>query len=343
VRRHASVFDVSRGLSLLAWRSVLASYHLAGRGGVVAAVYHRLRGTVDYNERSTLLGILGRDIRRWAGESGALVVDHPALVAALGDRPDVWYMHGEMAAPPEVVVHGAARIFVPLEDTAGEFVRGGVHPERVLVTGICVEPDLVADALVRLDERKERIASEGPLTVAFFSSGAEPREHVRELALAVEAVGRAGHRALVFAARGGRLERATRARGAPVELVGFDGREELDRLTALHFGAFDVVVSPPHERSNWAIGLGVPFFLVGPDIGPFAPRNRALLLRAGVAAEIVSPDEARRFAETLARLRSSGHLLQMAENGAGRSFRGFDRAAVHLIEEAERRAAGTSM
>ena len=108
-------------------------------------------------------------------------------------------------------------------------------------------------------------------------------------------------------------------------------------MTAEHFPRFDAVVSPPHERSNWAVALGMPFFLVGPDIGPFAPRNRSLLLRAGVAAEIPSGSEADRFPEFIAELRTAGRLLRMSEMGAGVSFRGFERAAQYLVEEAERR------
>jgi hypothetical protein len=82
----------------------------------------------------------------------------------------------------------------------------------------------------------------------------------------------------------------------------------------------------------------LPFLLVGPDLGPFAPRNRSLLLRAGVAAEIESAAAARRLAEIVTGLRSSGRLLRMSEMGVGLPFRGFERAAELLIEEADRRA-----
>jgi hypothetical protein len=341
--RHADVFSVSRGMARAAWNSVRASYRLAGKGGPVAALYHRVRGNVDYNRESALLRTLGRDLRRWAGDEGIVVVDHPAVVGALGGRPDVWYFHGELVAPPEAMVRKAVRIFVPREEVAGEFIRGGLHPEQMLVTGVCIERDLTADAFARARARRERIAGDGPLTLAFFSSGAEPDAHVRALAAGAAAVAASRHRVIVFARRGGALEAAvtagaaTAGGGLPPEVVRFDGREDLDRRTAERFSAFDAVVSPPHERSNWAMALGVPFFLVGPDIGPFAPRNRSLLLRSGVAAEIADEEHARRLPELVDELRAKRLLLRMSEMGAGGPVDGFRRAARMLEKEVRRR------
>jgi hypothetical protein len=245
-----------------------------------------------------------------------------------------------MVAPPEAIVWRAARIFVPLEETAGEFVRGGVEPGRVLVTGICIENELLPGALTGLEERRRRIAGSRPLTVAFFSSGAEPPPHVDTLVAGAAALAAEGrHRPVVFARRGGRLERAAaRVTRAP-ELVAYTGREDLDRRTAERFGEIDLVASPPHERSNWAVALGAPFLLVGPDTGPFAPRNRDLLLRRGVATEL-SPAAARRMPAWLDQLRAEGHLARMSSRSGGVPIRGFQRTAELLIEEVERRRAG---
>lgn len=352
IARRADVFSVSRGLPLLAWRSVRASYRLAGRGGPIASLYHRVRGNVDYDRESLLLRVLGADLRRWAGNGGIVVVDHPAVVGALGGRPDVWYFHGELVAPPEAIVRKAARILVPREDVAAELLRAGLRPEQVVVTGVCVEPGLVTEAAGRAEARRARIRGDGPLTLAFFSSGAEPAAHVRALAAAAHATAAAGHDAIVFARQGGALERAVRDGGgtagaaAPAgaagtaipEIVPFDGRPDLDARTAERFTAFDAVVSPPHERSNWAVALGVPFFLVGPDIGPFAPRNRALLLRAGVAAEIRDESDAAALPARLADLRAKGLLLRMSESGTAGPIDGFRRAARLLEEEVRARS-----
>jgi hypothetical protein len=312
---------------------------LAGHGGVVSRLYQRARRGANYDEDAPALRILGRDLRRWAGPQGVVVVDHPAVVGALGDRPDTWYLHGEMVAPPEAVVRRAARIFVPLEETADAFVRGGVPRERLVVTGVCVESGLAAEAERTAADRRRRLAGTDALTVAFFSSGAEPAGHVASLSAAAGALTRGGrHHALVFAARGGRLERAIAAgdHGA-AEIVAYTDRESLDALTAMHFPRFDAVVSPPHERSNWAVALGVPFFLVGPDIGPFAPRNREMLLGRGVAGAIESPAAAQNFPEFIDGLRERGELLRMSESGSDVSWRGFERVAAFVISEAERR------
>lgn len=330
----ASVFELSRGLGRVGWNSIRAAYHAAGLGGPLPALYASLRGRSDYNSDSWVLRILGRDLRRWAETMETVVVDHPALVGALGDRTNVWYLHGEPTAPPETLVTGPAHILVPTEGVARAFLQAGVDPARVSATGLCVDLELLPDRRAHTLQRRTRIASSDPLTVAFFSSGAEPRHHVASLAAGAAALANSRHRALVFALRGGRLERAVRglARPSP-ELVSYDSRQELDEFTAERFPSFDAVVSPPHERVNWSLALGVPFLLVGPDIGPFAPRSRALLLAAGVAVELRSRREARELPERIDELRASGALLEMSECGSVTECRGFERSAELLIRE----------
>ena len=338
IARDTDVFREARGISQLAWAGVRHSYRWAGHGGVVSHLYHRARRGTNYDEDSAALRILGRDLRRWAGSHGVVVVDHPAVAGALGDRADTWYLHGEMVAPPESVVRRAARIFVPLEETAAAFVRGGVPRERLVVTGVCVESGLIAEVERTAQDRRRRLAGKEALTVAFFSSGAEPPGHVALLAAAAGALAGSGrHRVLAFTARGGRLARtlaATVPHGA--ETLTYTDRASMDALTAEHFPRFDAVVSPPHERSNWAVALGVPFFLVGPDIGPFAPLNRRLLLDRGVAAAIESPAAANAFPDLIDRLRERGELQRMVESGRDVSSRGFEHAAEFVISEAER-------
>lgn len=348
VARDTDVFRVSRGTSRLAWRAARAAYAWAGRGGLASAAYAAARRGADHDRDGWMTRRLGRDLRAWAGDRGIVVADHPAVVGALGDRAETWYLHGEMAAPREAVVRRAARILVPLPETADAFVAAGAPRKRLIVTGLCVEEELRKDAETRARERVARLRGDAPLAVAFFSSGAEPPRHVAALAAAVASLAEARrHRALVFAAEGGSLARAVAsspsslsaapAASAGVDVVPFRTRAELDRRTARRFPRFDAVVSPPHERSNWAAGLGVPFFLVGPDIGPFAPRNRELLLARGVAREL-SPEDARGFSRVLDALREAGELAGMAERGGGVPLHGFDEAAAALIAAAEGRS-----
>lgn len=343
IARKADVFSVSRGTSQIAWRTARAAYTIGGRGGIAGALYQRARRGTDYERPSLYLRALGRDLRAWAGTDGIVVVDHPAVCGSLAGRSDVWYMHGEMIAPPEAIVRSVARVFVPMGETAEAFVRGGLSRERILVTGICVENELVPGAALALEARRARIAGTEPLTIAFFSSGSEPTRHVEALAAGACALAASGtHRAVVFARARGRLEAAVTREAARVkrspQVVSFDGREDLDRRTAAEFRGIDVVVSPPHERSNWAVALGVPFLLVGPDLGPFAPRNRELLMQRGVAAAIASPVDALTLPARLDRMRAEGTLLEMSRRGAGPELRGFERAATFLIEESERRS-----
>ena len=207
---------------------------------------------------------------------------------------------------------------------------------KLVVSGVCIENELLASAEVQAGARRERLRGTAPLTLGFFSSGAEPQAHVRCLAVGAAAVARADSRSLTFCAAGGRLERAVRQceGGARVKVVRFHGRADLDRRTAERFGELDLVVSPPHERSNWAVALGLPFLLVGPDIGPFAPLNRELLLRRGVAAEISSIEAAERLPERLEELRAAGELVRMAERGWGLDRGGFQRTAQAVMAEA---------
>ena len=343
ITRESDVFRVSRGGARAAWDLVHKLYRVAGRGGPISEFYARLRKDSDYNRDSVLLRVLGDDLRKWAAEPGMVLVDHPAVVGALGGRADVWYVHGEMIAPPEAIVRRATRVFVPTEETAGDFMRGGMSPQRLVVTGVCIENELVPTALEGIEARRERIGGPGPLTVAFFSSGAEPPRHVEALVAAASAIGREGkHRAWVFARRDGLLLTALAAAGGGaipdgVEVRTFHDRLSLDQITASAFGEIDCVVSPPHERSNWAAALATPFFLVGPDIGPFAPRNRDLLLRRGVAAEL-SLEQARDFSNLLDDLRREGQLQRMSNLSGGVPYRGFERIAEVLTAECERRA-----
>lgn len=332
-----TVFEISRGLSQIAWRAARSAYRLAGSGGWRAGLYDRLRSNASPARDSIGLRVLGRDLRRWAGARGPLVVDHPVLVGALRGYDPLWYVHGELVAPAPSLVPGATRVLVPTQQVAAGFASAGVPISRLLVTGACVDPLLLEGARERAAERRQRLAGSEPLTVGFFSSGAEPVRHVGALAAGAAALAASRHRAVVFAERSGRLERAVAgatdgARPAP-EVVSYEGREELDRRTADRFPELDVVVSPPHERANWAVALGVPFVLVGPDIGPFAPLNRALLLERGVAVELRSAGAARELPLRLDRLRTGGTLAAMSERGLGLDAHGFARAARAIVTE----------
>ena len=100
------------------------------------------------------------------------------------------------------------------------------------------------------------------------------------------------------------------------------------------FPFFDFFVAPSHERTNWALGLGLPLFIVGPCIGPFAPLNQAKLLDVGVAKVIDSSEQAVRFGDDLTDLMRSGQLAAMANAGWGKqSIDGFAKIAEFLSNQ----------
>jgi len=112
----------------------------------------------------------------------------------------------------------------------------------------------------------------------------------------------------------------------------YQDRAELNRLTTARFEEFDYFVAPSHERTGWALGLGLPMFVVDPAIGSFAPLNRAFLLECGVADVLGSGVAAAQFGENARRLRASGRLRSMSEAGWQRfDTRGFSNIAQLLL------------
>lgn len=345
VGRVTDVFTATSGPARAAWRMARFVYHSGGRGRRYAAFYNRLRARRDYNRGGLVQSIMGRPLRQAFLEDAApLVVAHPALVAILEGKHGLIYQHGEIAAPRESWVRGRHRVVVPLAQTADRFRAAGFAPDCLFVSGLCIEPALVVQAEDALKDRLERLAGSDPLCGAFFSSGAEPRAHVETLTAAALSAVATGGRALIFARRSGSLAAQASARFAaerrdlvrvrsPEGLLAeppqaviclHNDRRELNEFTQRLFASFDYFVAPAHERTNWAVGLGLPMFLLDPPLGSFAPLNREFLLGQSVAQVIGGVREASHFGETLGKLRRTGTLRAMGEAGWGRfETRGF--------------------
>lgn len=280
------------------------------------------------------------------------MVAHPTLVGILRGREGIIYQHGEIAVPPEAVVTGAEVVLVPTESVAGPFVRAGYRPEQIEVSGLCIEPSLVDRAPTAFIERQSRFDSGEPLTGLFVSSGAEPLQHVMALIESVtSAIGGDG-KAVILARANGRLHRGITSRlsrssfkyvscsdpqaaveaGGDVIIAVHDSRRALNDLTAALFKRFDYLVGPAHERTHWALGLGLPMFPLVPSIGPFAPLNLRVLLKAGVAAPLDAASPPTDFGRKLSMKRQDGSLRAMSEAGWGRyDIDGFDRIARFLL------------
>jgi hypothetical protein len=282
-------------------------------------------------------------------------VAHPVVVGLLKGKQGLVYQHGEWGAPPESLVRGDHLVLVPDGTVADTFAEAGFARDNLFVSGLCIEPALVARADACFHPRIKRLQGAEPLTGAFYSSGAEPGAHVNALAPAAVSAVHAGHAVVLYARKGGRYAAALRALfdraacdltevlpgteaspSARAILCLYESRPELDAMTKDLFPRFDFFVSPAHERTHWALGLGLPMFVVDPPIGTFAPLNRALLLDRGVAIPLAEGQAAAGFGDQLAELRRSGELERTAGVGWGRFDRhGFRHIAEYLAAVAE--------
>lgn len=289
-----TVFSCSRGISLLGWRMARAAYQL-GSSALGGGLYSRLRGAQTRAQNGMLVKLLVRDVQSaYSIGDTPLVVAHPLLVKALSERTSLFYQHGEVVAPSESLQTGRHTVFVPTPDLADRFMNAGVASAQIIVTGLCIEDALTTQSQDDFTARMSRYASGGPLTLALYSSGAEPLAHVRQLRSCARALLRRGHRVIAFCRQNGRLQthleslhqEKGHARESLLTLEPYRDRAMLHERTMAQFSTFDAFLAPSHERTQWALGLGLPMFMTGPAIGTFAPLNRDVLLAAGVARDL---------------------------------------------------------
>ncbi|MDE0838507.1 MAG: hypothetical protein OSB41_05570 [Kiritimatiellae bacterium] len=327
----------SRGLSQLGWHLARHAYTL-GSSTSGGALYSRLRAGQHRAQKGPLAKLLCRDvIRRYETRDTPLLVAHPILVNALKNRPQLYYQHGEVVAPPESLIAGAYTAFVPTSDVADQFISAGMPATQICVTGLCIENSLRQNASRCFDARQARLKANAPLTCALYASGAEPRPHVASLTRFARAAMQAGHRLAVFCKHHGALHQAMRTFENEFEgqysVATHSDRASLNTNTSSRFPDFDVLIAPSHERSNWALGLGLPMCILGPCIGTFAPRNRDLLHQAGVACDMpegTTADVGRWFSD----VHESGALATMSSKGWGEyAIDGFNTIASRLMAD----------
>lgn len=332
---NTSVFDLSSGLNLKTWQLVRALYMQGGRDNLISKVYKRLRKNNNYEDDSLALRLLGRDIKKiLLYDYSQLVVAHPILVSILRNRKKLYYQHGELIAPQETVTSGAEFVFVPTEDVA-EIFLSRYQKEQIIVTGLCIEPSIARIAKNVYQARLQRLESDSSLVGCFISSGAEPERHVNLIIGALLSHLNQHGRAVLFVKKDGRLSQkmnthlhslevayckinsldAIPDELPPLTIVEFRNRKEENRLTSYFFHSFDFFVSPSHERSNWAVGLGLPMYITSPSIGPYAPLNEKFLLKSKTASLINDISDAKRFAFRLKKMHIEGILKQQSHNG----------------------------
>jgi hypothetical protein len=320
-----TVPQLCTGASGLLWRMARTGYRLGAQGGAATWLYNRLRSP-DAKPSGLQLSLLGTSLRRtFAGYEGICIVDHPLLAQILSSVCRVAYLHCEIAAPGLSATPEAWRTFVPLESTRQKLLAVGCQPSAVCVTGLVVEPELVDTAESSFQARMTRLASNQPLTVGFFASGAEPRPHTSSIVTGTASVTLAGHKAVLSWGTGmlqaAKVQLALRRQGAPEEscrVIWARSRQASTSAVAAIFPDLDVMVCAAHERTNWAVGLGLPTFALLPNIGPFAAENYAFASEQGVCLPLEGTTDAARLGDTMADLRRTGRLAEMARNGWGR-------------------------
>ncbi len=306
-----SVFDATSGMGRWLWIAARGVYHAAGRGGSAAHLYSRLRQSRRPERRHLADRLLQLSLHRFAGRDDdaqrPVLTAHPILVQALSGRRPIIYQHGEHVVPDEAIVPGATLVLVPSPEAAARFERC-YAPSQIIVTGSCLDPLLVPQATAAYTRRHGALRHQRPLCAGLFSSGAEPRPHVAQLRDAAVILQRRGISCHALAREGGRLARALQPVMVNAQrLHRYTTRQSLDTATASFWGELDLIVAPPHERSNWSVAAGLPMLMLAPTIGSFAPLNRQQLLATGVALDLT---------ELSCRLRSNQRLLPPGTLGA---------------------------
>jgi hypothetical protein len=351
-----TVFEESKGLSLLSWRFIKWMYNSSGKGGLHTRFYNFIRTRSQKGSQDSLATkLLGRDLKKaYAGFEGICLVDHPLIARSLADICRVWYVHGEIAAPAECAIKGVEKILVPLEETKEKLVVQGAEAEAVVVCGLMIEPQLVQDAKVVFKKRLDRIKSDQPLTVGFFTSGAYPKEHMEKIVLGAESVIREKYKAIIFCGTNpqkyewvknraqnwgakiveDREEESPKSDDFDLMLVSRKTRQDDTQRAVELIPHLDAFVAASHERTNWTVGLGLPMMVLFPLIGTFASQNFEFAQKQGVVYPVDSIGKAENLGQPLTELRQSGKLLQMAENGFGmRTINGMDTAVSCLARE----------
>ena len=336
---YRTVFEESDGFSLLAWKLVQRLYFIGGKGAIRTKLYNWLRASqTDVSSDSGFLKILGRDLRaKYQDFKGICLVAHPVIARILRNMCRTWYVHGEIAAPAECAIKGVKKIFVPLEETKEKLISFGADPETIVVTGLMIEPGLVHSAEESFQDRLKRIESNEPLTIGFFTSGAYPKEHIKKILWGAKSVIEQKMRAIIFTGtcpnkfewfkkqmkkwgceivedRGGV---SGKEKEGDVWLVTRKTRQAETQRTVELLPKMDAFVAASHERTNWAVGLGLPMFVLFPLIGTFASLNFAFTQRQKVAYPLDSLEKAKTLGKIIRELREDGQLTQIAEKGFG--------------------------
>jgi hypothetical protein len=299
----------------LFWQVSKQIYLLGAKGGLITDFYTKFR-TTSKTPRVPVCSVSSKGFDR-------ILVSHPLLARNLSD---VWYIHGEIASPKECVLGNIEKIVVPTEYTAKRLIAQGIRAEQILISGLLIAPDLIADAKGNQLKRLSRIKSEKPLTIGFFISGAYPPPHIKKVVAGIVSATKENHRIIVFlgihqkkAKSFLRLLNKTKSKetGPEATILFIQGKTRMDyqkRVNRL-LPLLDIFVAPSHEYTNWAVGLGLPMLALFPMIGSYAEENFKFAYEQGVVFPLRTIADARTLGKTVSGLRKRGTLLKLVDNG----------------------------
>jgi hypothetical protein len=338
------VLNQEKGLTRLFWQASKKIYSFGAKGGMITDLYNKIRQRANAPD-FPICTIPKQKYDR-------ILVSHPLLARYLGS---VWHIHGEIATPKECMMSNVDKIVIPANETKEKFIKFGIKPDNILVTGLLIAPDLVANAKENYLNRVSRIKSDKPLTIGFFVSGAYPEPHIRKIVTAITSISRENHRAIVFIgtdmkkakeflrrlhqsqSKNAKMKQSTPhlfiqcvldrlkpvrystqnlkiGAGSILFIQGKDRRDYEKRINRL-LPLLDCFVAASHEHTNWALGLGLPMFVLFPMIGSYAVENFKFAYEHGVVYPIHSIPDAQNLGKIILQLRESGELIKMGERG----------------------------
>ena len=183
------------------------------------------------------------------------------------------------------------------------------------------------------------------MTVAFFISQAYPKPHIEKIIVGVESVIRKGMRAIVFTGTEPQkgqyikkqleliLKRNPQYKPESFKIIISNSRHEENQKTAEFISEVDIIVAASHERTNWAVGLGLPIFVLFPLIGTYAEQNFDFAFDREVAHPIRNLEAAKNLGEKLIEMHKAGTLSKMAKCGfSSYSLNGTEFIVDYLIK-----------
>ncbi len=327
------ILKQEKGLSRLFWQTASHVYQIGSQGGVLTKVYNQLR----QGKKTVPIQLC----RLPDGKFDRIITSHPLLANYL---KRVSYIHGEIAMPKECTLENVEKIIVPIEYTKNKLLKQETMPGKINISGLLIASELARCAHEHFEKRITRIKSDKPLTIGFFISGAYPTPHIKKIQNSLTALSDEQHRLIVFLGVKTKkandflrqLNRNLKDKNQQKSSILFitgktrnDYQIRVNRLLPL----LDIMVAPSHEHTNWAVGLGLPMFALFPMIGSYAQENYDFAQKQQMVYPIRTTDSAKNFGNIVDKLRQSGELLKMAENGFNKfPIDGVDNTARIILE-----------